>query len=909
LSKAAPYPAVERLAAFRSAARENDPVLFVYGPGTDDAFVDSAYHVGGIEVALWESLRAAGFERIGFYSLTRKLYFRDEASIRALRPGGGDAAAAAPPQAGQGGPRRMRRGFSGPLGDRVVGGAGARATSGMTAGAGAGAAPGQPGDTGQGPAQPGSAGQAGQDPPAAGGAPAAMGIPTAVKAPGGTGQGLSDPFSVQMFNYLMRDGGARTALVFIDAEETLRHVEGVRGLAGFFASQVSYRPDAPHTCVLVFRRPTLDGVQGFLDGIGTIPALAAAAARQAERRAQPGLVGFPVDAELLRLVHVLRMSDGLQVTDWLALPAAIRIMSAQREEARRWVGRLRELAARGTPLDGTSLRPWVPSAVPDTGGVWERLARMPGLDGVKRHLERLQSRLEADARLRAEGLANAEPGSSHLVFTGNPGTGKTTVARLVGEMYRDLGLLSRGHVIEAAASDLISAYQGDTAIKTAAVIDRALDGVLFIDEAYQLSDQQGGFGKDAIDTLLKRMEDDRDRLVVIAAGYPAKMAEFLAANDGLRSRFPAANVIEFADYDPPVLLSIALGRLSAQGLTWTPGLERDLRAVMEGMYRTRRQGFGNARAMREVCDEIVSAWAERTRPDIHRPADSADIPDRLAVHLDRGLPDMAELLGELDAMIGLQPVKDEIRKLVSQITLKQRRGRGGKVVAPHMLFLGPPGTGKTTVARLIGRIFKALGLLVQGHVHEVGRVDLVAGYLGQTAIKTAEQVEKALDGILFIDEAYSLSAASADGVGNDFGREAIDALVAQMENLRGRIAVIAAGYPGPMEEFLRTNPGLASRFTDQVTFPDYTSAELLEILRSMAATEEYMLTAAAEKKALAWFEAERRARPGSFGNGRAARGLLERMEAMLGERMMAMPHADDAELSTFREEDVPGALR
>ena len=139
---------------------------------------------------------------------------------------------------------------------------------------------------------------------------------------------------------------------------------------------------------------------------------------------------------------------------------------------------------------------------------------------------------------------------------------------------------------------------GDTAIKTAALVDQALDGVLFIDEAYQLSDQRGGFGKDAIDTLLKRMEDDRDRLVVIVAGYPAKIEEFLAANEGLRSRFPVANVIEFADYDPGTLLSIALSRLRAQGLTWTSDYERDLAAVIAGMYRTRRPGFGNARAMR-----------------------------------------------------------------------------------------------------------------------------------------------------------------------------------------------------------------------------------------------------------------------------------------------------------------------
>jgi replication-associated recombination protein RarA len=252
-------------------------------------------------------------------------------------------------------------------------------------------------------------------------------------------------------------------------------------------------------------------------------------------------------------------------------------------------------------------------------------------------------------------------------------------------------------------------------------------------------------------------------------------------------------------------------------------------------------------------------------------------------------------------------VKDEIHTLVNQITLKQRRGRGGVVTAPHMLFLGPPGTGKTTVARLIGQIFKSLGLLVRGHMHEVGRVGLVAGYIGQTAIKTTEQIEEALDGVLFIDEAYSLSAASAGGSGNDFGKEAIDALVQQMENLRGRIAVIAAGYPAPMEEFLTTNPGLASRFTVRVDFPDYSGSELVEILRAMAAKEEYQITPAAEMKARVWFEAQRRLRPGSFGNGRAARGLLERMEARLGARMTAVPDAGDAELSTFREEDVPDA--
>ena len=597
------------------------------------------------------------------------------------------------------------------------------------------------------------------------------------------------------------------------------------------------------------------------------------------------------------------------MADWLALPAAVRAMSAQLEEARRWAGRLRGLARQGTALDSASLRPWVSSAVPDGDGVWERLNKMPGLDGVKRHLQVLQARLEAEARLREAGLANAEPGSHHLVFTGNPGTGKTTVARLVGEMYRDLGVLSRGHVVEAAASDLISAYQGDTAIKTAAVVDRALDGVLFIDEAYQLSDQQGGFGKDAIDTLLKRMEDDRDRLVVIVAGYPAKMEEFLAANEGLRSRFPAANVIEFADYDPDTLLSIALSRLRAQGLTWTPAFEQDLAAVIAGMYRTRRAGFGNARAMREICDEIVNGWAERTRPDIHQPADIADIPPRLAVYLDRGIPDMSELLGELDSMIGLQPVKDAIHDLVSQIALKQRRGRGSKVVGAAHAVPRAARHGKD-------------------HGGPADRADLqVAGAAGQGPHARGRPGRSGRR--LHRPDGHQDHRADRGSAGwRAVYRRGVQPFRGQRRRGQQRLRPGGHRHAGPADgEPARPDRGDRGRLprtrwrSSSPPTPDWRPASpcgwsspttpapsCAEILRAMAAREEYHITPEAEKKALAWFEAERRAKPGSFGNGRAARGLLESMETRLGNRMTAVPDADDTELSTFRAEDVPDVV-
>jgi SpoVK/Ycf46/Vps4 family AAA+-type ATPase len=856
---------IERLAALKTAVSEGDPVLLVYGPGTDDAFVSGSRRIYGIEEALWETLREVGFTRIGFYSLSRKLYFRDDESLQVSRPARPFTHhSAISPARRSSVPRRMRVGFSGPLGEILI----------------------DEFDSRPDPLDPGSASEWSEDP--------------------GTFRRLSDPHSVQMINVLMRDKEIRTALVFIDAEETLKHLNEVRGLASFFAEQVSYRQNEPHICVLVFRQATLSGVIDFLDGLGMVPALTAYARRQLRRQNRLGSIGLPEDAELTRLIRAVQDRDGLEIADPSSLPATVRAMSAESDEARRWEARLRLLAGEAVPLNTTALwgHGWIGSAPGESNGAWERLERMPGLTEVKRHLATLRARMEADALLRAEGRTQTAFVSHHLVFTGNPGTGKTTVARLLGEMYRDLGVLRRGHVVEVGAADLIAGYVGQTALKTQAAVERALDGVLFIDEAYRLSNQQDGFGQEAIDTLLSLMEDERDRLVVIVAGYPAKMEEFLAANPGLRSRFPAANIIEFADYDPPTLLSIALGMIRSHGVAWTAELERDLGSVTAGMYRTRRSGFGNAREMRDISNEILSRWAERTSPDVHQPVDSADIPDRLRVYLHQTIPDMGDLLGELNSMIGMQPVKETIRTLVSQIRLRQRRGLGSVVAVPHMLFLGAPGTGKTTVARLMGQIFRSLGLLVRGHVVEVSRSDLIAGYIGQTAIKTREQIEAALDGVLFIDEAYSLSRRRD---GSDFGQEAIDTLTQQMENLQGRIAVIAAGYPGPMEEFVAANPGLASRFTVRIDFPNFSGTELLDILRQMAAREGYQLTPGAEEKALVWFEAERAIRPESFGNGRAVRHLFSVMESRLGTRMADFEdNIDDSELSIFRAEDVPG---
>lgn len=466
------------------------------------------------------------------------------------------------------------------------------------------------------------------------------------------------------------------------------------------------------------------------------------------------------------------------------------------------------------------------------------------------------------------------------MFTGNPGTGKTTVARLVGEIYRDLGLLRRGHVFEAKVRDLISSSIGRTAERTDDAVDRALDGVLFIDEAYTLSDQLDGYGGQAIQALLSRMENDRGRLVVVAAGYPGKMREFLAADVGLSSRFPT--VLDFPDFPAETLLAILLGRLTQRGERLEASTEEKLGAVVAEMYRTRDESFGNARDMRTLADDILRLWAGRVRGRTDLPITPEDIPERHRPRLGRPIPDPVAQLAELDRYVGLDAVREHFTTLGNRLRLRQAAGKGG-FVAPHLLFTGPPGTGKTTVARVVGRMFRDLGLLRQGHVIEVTRAELVANFVGQTATRVQKAVRDALDGVLFIDEAYSLTRDTASR--SDFGQEAVDTLIREMENRRGRLVVIAAGYPREMAEFLESNSGMASRFADPVVFPPYSGADLAEILRRMAADEGYALGAGVAERAVRWLEWKRAGDPVRFGNARTVRGLLGDMEGRMAARL------------------------
>jgi len=264
-----------------------------------------------------------------------------------------------------------------------------------------------------------------------------------------------------------------------------------------------------------------------------------------------------------------------------------------------------------------------------------------------------------------------------------------------------------------------------------------------------------------------------------------------------------------------------------------------------------------------------------------------------------------EALDELEKMIGLASVKAEVNKLLATLEVEKKRREQGLPIAPasrHMVFTGPPGVGKTVVARALGDIYRSLHVLRKGHVVEVDRASLVAGYIGQTAPKTLDVCKSALDGILFIDEAYSLSEGTA-GASGDFGKEAIDTLLKFMEDNRERIIVIAAGYPNEMRHFVASNPGLESRFTRTIEFPAYKPSELADILRLMAKQSGYVIPDGVEKKLLPWIDSMRKRE--NWGNAREMRSLLEHARDAQAMRISADPTAD---LSQLDMADIEAAI-
>ena len=548
----------------------------------------------------------------------------------------------------------------------------------------------------------------------------------------------------------------------------------------------------------------------------------------------------------------------------------------------------------------------------DRGSASERLQKLIGLDSVKEQIEGIFRKDVIEKERKKHRGKDYDVSTMHMIFAGNPGTAKTTVAKLFAEAAREKGVLKSGAFVMCGGMDLdglCCVYAIRNAFRA------AKGGVLFIDEAYSLKSDT------AITALIQEMENHRDEVIVVLAGYGSSMREFLEYNDGLKSRIPYW--VEFPDYSADELTDIFKLMVKERGFTATDAAVSEAHYIFEQARFL--DNFGNGRYVRNLIDNALQHQASRLLPE---GVNAADLPEsELFLITEEDIPKTASFLEtkedlskackgsgdkhleksawkELDNMIGLASVKSVIRKAVAKYRLNKlcaERGREKGNASLHMVFTGNPGTAKTTVARLFAEILKEERILPTGNFVEVGRAELVGQYSGHTAPLVKKRFREAQGGVLFIDEAYSLVGGSE----RDFGDEAIDTIVREMENHRDDVIVIFAGYPEPMKEFLERNPGMKSRIAFEVRFEDYTTAELMDITKLMLQKMQMSATDAAMEKLQARYEAAGTRE--DFGNGRFVRKTLEEAEMNLAERALSFNEEEITleMISTIDACDVP----
>ncbi|MCK2000250.1 AAA family ATPase [[Brevibacterium] frigoritolerans] len=464
----------------------------------------------------------------------------------------------------------------------------------------------------------------------------------------------------------------------------------------------------------------------------------------------------------------------------------------------------------------------------------EKLHSMVGLEKVKQKIDEIIKGVAATKRLREMNLA-MEDDILHSLFIGPPGTGKTELARILPDLFWSLDMIQERKMVELSKEDLVGDIIGGTEAITRQKITSALGGILFVDEAYTLkgsgASNEQDFGKIALQIIMRAMSNHPgDELVVIFAGYPKDIDDLMNVNDGLRSRFSL--IFEFEDLSPFDLCEVANRMLRKKGFI-TSEIQEQLKSLISSKAI---QGSlqANARDVRVLVDEIVRKHKvrivnENGHPIIIHPSDITSVHHINKIKSNEGLNKLKEdTEEELHRLVGMEEFKEEIQTWTNYVKFEKMRFDAGEEqdkLYLHMSFKGSPGVGKTTAARLVGKLLKANGLLSGGQLIEVKGGDLVAGYLGHTTGKVDELIKKAAGGVLFIDEAYSMVTGKDDM----YGHQAVAALITGMENKD--LVVIFAGYTKEIDELFKTNPGFPSRVTTHFNFEDYTTDQLFEIFQ------------------------------------------------------------------------------
>lgn len=534
-----------------------------------------------------------------------------------------------------------------------------------------------------------------------------------------------------------------------------------------------------------------------------------------------------------------------------------------------------------------------------TESSYAKLNKLIGLDIVKKQIENIIASDVVEKERKKRKGKDYQTGSMHMIFGGNPGSAKTTVAKLFAGIAKDKGILKSGAFVERGGMDL-DGLGCVTSIREAFVA--AKGGVLFIDEAYSMKSDT------AVTVLIQEMENRRDEVIVILAGYNERMKEFMKINEGLKSRIP--HWIDFPDYSADELTGIFKLMINERGFSITDDAVKEAHYIFEKVRNI--DNFGNGRFVRNMIDRAAQNQAVRLlstgeKAENISPRELFRISKNDICMLEEGLKKgrpIGTAKKELDKMVGLSSVKEIIQRAIAHYKLNKLcidKGIVRRKASFHMVFSGNPGTAKTTVARLFAEMLKDEKVLSTGNFVEVGRADLVGDHVGSTAPLVKKKFKEAQGGVLFIDEAYSL----CDVYENGYGDEAINTLVQEMENHRDEVIVIFAGYTEPMKRFLERNPGMLSRIAFQVEFEDYSTEELCEITRLMVSQKEMTITDEAINELRKYYDIIRE--DPDYGNGRFVRKTLEEAEMNLAERLMKLRESEITKelITTIEVCDIP----
>ncbi|MCQ2526405.1 MAG: AAA family ATPase [Lachnospiraceae bacterium] len=608
----------------------------------------------------------------------------------------------------------------------------------------------------------------------------------------------------------------------------------------------------------------------------------------------------PLDLELFfnNLYNQRNRADFGNARDIVALSKEVKMQSSLRDDVARII----------TAEDfGDSGKYFIKRGVSSIDEIYAQIDKYVGMGFVKDLFKNIRLEVLDTIESKKRGI-KPEPYPDHYIFAGNPGTGKTTVGKMIGEFYHMMEVLGGAETKFVDASDIIGNHVGDSKDKIVEIMQDAIDHnqVLYIDEAYQIS--ESAYGNEIIGAMMTKMTENADDFKVIFGMYSNRVEAFLKMNAGLSRRL---RVVEFPDYNPEQLLEIFDRTISSQGCTITEEAHHRIKLILTHKYNVRGEDFGNAGEVKKMVIDMKRLRLERVyASDIEGDARYEYIVDDIPKELldmvaDKVNPKtLDDIMKELNEQIGMSDLKNIIVQKQEELIFARKMGESPDDIRPgYYFFVGNPGTGKSTSAKLFAQCLQQMGIVKTENFYSCTAKDLVGQYVGQTQGKAYELLKKSRNAVLFIDEAYSLSYADNAGSGNDFKKEALEEIIAFMDDPEHRrtCCIILAGYEKDMQGLYRSNSGMRSRI-EEVHFRDYSAEETYDIFALFCKKGGFKIADGVKEMYIPIFEVLKTNE--YFSNGRTARTIYEKTIANTKRRIVRSDNIDPAEAKTILPEDV-----